>query len=530
MSEGLENTLSAYLGHEFQLRLMWQLLVEPEFAEKTIPNLAIEYFDDPNMKRMFVIMLEFHKEYEKVPNLQNQTIHQAINRFKTPNNYIEEETLFSTLRRIENWNERVINEQMLYDGDVIQKATIEFIKQQEYRKLGEFILDKVKSGEMKNKFILNNIEDKFLKISEIGNEDNTSEEVIENPEKALRKEFRETIPTGIEAIDTLTGGGLAKCERGIILASPGTGKTTLLTKIANTGYEVGKNVAQIIIEDNIDDIKRKHYAIWSKVPLSKLSDDDENKVAIDRVKKKIEMIKGKGRLVIQKFSEEGTTMIDIRNWIISYQKKHGMKFDLLILDYLDCIESHKRTADKNEAEFNVIKSFGALGTDLNIPAWTSIQGNRGSFNVELVEAFQMGGSVKRYEKAHFFMSIGKTPDQKEASLANIRIIKARFAKDGQTFKDCIFNNDTLDIRIEDQRYKNGGIINGVKRYDEKDLNELEEQRKRIVEKSSDLNIHNHINLHLDDQKVNNNTSILSEIENNNELMDYIKTARNEIKD
>ena len=76
--ENSENTLTSYLGPEFQLRLMWQLLVEPEFAEKTIPNLGIEYFDDPNLKRLYIIILEYFKEFEKVPNLQNQSIFQAI--------------------------------------------------------------------------------------------------------------------------------------------------------------------------------------------------------------------------------------------------------------------------------------------------------------------------------------------------------------------------------------------------------------------------------------------------------------------
>jgi hypothetical protein len=109
MAETTENTLTAYKGPEFQQRLMWQLLVEPEFAEKIIPDLAIEYFDDPNLKRLFIIILEYLKRYGKVPNLQSQSIQHAINEFKTPNNVIEEESLFAVIKRIELWNERIIN-------------------------------------------------------------------------------------------------------------------------------------------------------------------------------------------------------------------------------------------------------------------------------------------------------------------------------------------------------------------------------------------------------------------------------------
>lgn len=94
------------------------------------------------------------------------------------------------------------------------------------------------------------------------------------------------------------------------------------------------------------------------------------------------------------------------------------------------------------------------------------------FDTEFVEANQTGGSIKRVQKAHFFMSVGKTPEQKESNLASIRIIKARFAKDGQTFKDCTFNNDTMQIIIEDDRYPLR--TKGIKKYDSEDIDKLDD--------------------------------------------------------
>lgn len=479
MSENTENTLSAYLGHDFQIKLMWQLLVEPEFAEKVLPNLAIEYFDDPNLKRLYVIILEYYQEFGKVPNLQNQSIQQAINQYKTPNNSIEEESLFSVLKRVELWNERVLNKEMLHDGAAIQSSTNEFIKQQEYRKLGEHILEKTKNGEIRKKQTLGGIEDKIQKISHIGDDEDYGIEVIDGIDRALRKEFRQTIPTGVDVIDALTGGGLGKSEIGVILTPSGVGKTTLLTKIANTGYEIGKNVAQIVFEDTAEQIQRKHFTIWSGVPLSKMDIEEENAKANRIAHAKAEELKGKGHLIIKKFSQENTTMMDIRNWIIRYQKKWGYKFDLVVLDYLDCLESHKKTTDRTEAEFQIIKSFEAMAADFDIPAWTAIQTNRSGFDAEFVEAYQTGGSIKRIHKAHFFMSVAKTPDQKEANLANIRIIKARFAQDGQTFRDCIFNNDTMQIIIEDDRYKFSRVNKYTKHLDETDVENIEKQATKV---------------------------------------------------
>jgi len=479
MNENTENTFTAYLGAEFQQRLMWQLLVEPEFAEKTIPDLSVEYFDDPNLKRLFLIMIEFIKEYEKVPNLQNQSIHQAINSFKTPNNIIEEESLFSVVKRIELWNERVLNKSLLHDGDVIQKTTNTFIRQQEYRKLGEYIIDKTKNGDIKQKYILSEIEEKILKIGHIGDDEDYGTDATEGIDIALRKEFRETIPTGVGVLDTLTGGGLGKGEIGVILTPSGVGKTTLLTKIANTARDLDKNVAQIIFEDTPDQIKRKHCVIWANngvadkdlIGLSKIDDNVVNEYITNKVNKKVSELGNKGRLIIKKFSQENTTMKDIRNWMLKTEKKFGFKFDILVLDYLDCLDSHKKTSDRNEAELVIIKSFEALAGDFNIPAWTAVQSNRQGLDQELVEAQHQGGNIKRLQKAHFFMSVGKTPDQKEAHLANIRIIKARFAQDGQTFKDCIFNNDTMQIIIRDNRYVSYNYEDRMKLAD----NELKKQ-------------------------------------------------------
>ena len=489
MNEKTENTLTAYLGPDFQQRLMWQLLVEPEFAEKILPNLAVEYFDDPNMKRLFIIMLEYLSEYQKVPNLQNKSVHQAISEYKTPNNTIEEESLFGVIKRIELWNERIINKQMLYDGDAVQKAANFFIKQQEYRKLAEHVQGKVKDGGIRNKYTVAAIEERFTKISHIGEDDDDGELLTEGIDKALRKEFRETIPTGIGAIDELTGGGLGKGEIGVILAPSGVGKTTALTIIANTAYECEKNVAHIVFEDTKDQIKRKHYTIWANSALSRLNDDDENErvrgVVLDKVKK----MEGKGRLIVKRFSQEDTTMRDIRNWMTAHEKKWGFKFDMLVIDYLDCVESHKKSPDRTEAELTVVKGFEALASDFDIPAWTAIQSNRSGIGAEYVEAQQTGGSIKRMQKAHFFMSIAKTQAQQEANFANIRIIKARFAKDGQMFEDCVFNNDTIKIIIDDPRYRNSKSYKSLKQYDDDDVENIEKKLDAMNDKSSQAKLH-----------------------------------------
>jgi replicative DNA helicase len=478
-------TFSSYLGPEFQQHLMWQLLVEPEFAVKTIPQLNSMYFDDPSMKRLFIIITEYFNDYGKPPNLQNDTINLAINKYKSRNNILEEEMLFSVIKRIKNWNERILNRDIDHNGYIIQSETISFIKQQEYRKVGEYILSEVKNGGIREKTVLAKIEEKFQQVANIGDGDYYGTEVLEDIDNVLKREFRETIATGVVVLDGLTGGGLGKGEIGLILTPSGVGKTTLLTKIANEAYDDGKNVLQIIFEDTPEQIKRKHYAIWSDIALSKM-DEQFLEVKEKCIKYVTEDRKFKtGRLVIMPFSQENTTMMDIRNFITRYEKKYYTKFDIVVLDYLDCLEPNKKSVDRNEGELQIVKSFLALASDLNIPAWSAIQANRTGLESEFVEASQSGGNIKRLQKAHFYMSIAKPPTMREENVANIRIIKARFAKDGQTFKNSIFNNDTLQIIIDDSDYQHK-YSKGRKKYGDEEAIKLYEKTHKQSASQSDI--------------------------------------------
>jgi replicative DNA helicase len=450
MSEDV-NTLVGYLGPDFQQGLLWQIVTEPEYAEKIMPLLAVEYFDDPKAKRFFIVLTEFFNENGKPANLQNKSIELAIKKYCNPSDPLDEEYLNNILSKIILWNDRVINRDLLNNGDVLQKEGFNFIIQQEYRKLGEFIIEGVKTGKLKSKETINSIEEKIRKIGVIGDEEDNGIHVLENIDRALRKEFREPTPTGIYAIDQVTGNGLGKGEVGIVLSPSGVGKSTTLTKIANTAVDEGKNVLQIIFEDTEDQIRRKHFTIWSKISLDEI--DNNTELVKKRIHDHFNTGEKRGDLLIKKFNDDGTTILDVRRWIDRYQKKYNMKFDMIVLDYLDCLESHKKAVDQNQSELFIIKSFIAMAADYDIPCWSALQTNRTGLDAEWVETHMMGGNIKRLQKSHFVMSIAKTADQREGGeLANIKILKARFASDGQMFKNCIFNNKTMEIRITDPKW------------------------------------------------------------------------------
>lgn len=440
--DSLKNTLG-YLGPAFQLKVLWQILTVLDFGNEIVPNLHSQYFDVAIQKKFLSLIKKYLDANKKVPQLSNKSMLEAIN----ASNYseIEKEELHGTLKRIWLWDQETHSGNRDNDGEIVQRHVWLFVKQQEYKKLADKIYDKINKGSLEQNVF--EFEDTIKKISQLGVQHDFGKEIFDDIESALEKDFRNPIPTGIKVIDQAMLGGLGKEEMGIILAALGVGKTTILTKIANTAFEMEKNVLQIIFEDKVDEVRRKHYAIWSKIPLSQF--DERKDDVYTRVVEHQNKCKG-GKLVIKKMSQDDVTIPMIKNWILNYEKNFGMKFDMVVLDYIDCVESHKPTSgDDLKAELVVIKAFEAMAAEFKIPCWTAVQGNRSSISAEFVNTDQMGGSIKRAQKTHFMMSIARSQEQKQNNTANIQILKARFAKDGLIFENAIFNNDTLEIKCID---------------------------------------------------------------------------------
>jgi hypothetical protein len=255
----------------------------------------------------------------------------------------------------------------------------------------------------------------------------------------LSEDFRNPIATGLTGIDNLMGGGLSKGELGVILAAFGVGKTTIMTRMANTAYLMGKNVVQIFFEDNVKVIQRKHFTCFTGIGLSELGDrSEEVKEALPRFQNL------ENNLILKKMSSDGTTVTHIKQYLRKLISS-GIKPDIVFLDYIDCVQPTKVFKDEYSGEGNVMRQFETMLSELDIAGWTAVQGNRSSIGADLVEANMMGGSIKKGQIGHFILSVAKTLDQKEQGRATLAILKSRFGKDGVVFDDIVFDNGTLVI-------------------------------------------------------------------------------------
>jgi hypothetical protein len=154
----------------------------------------------------------------------------------------------------------------------------------------------------------------------------------------------------------------------------------------------------------------------------------------------------KGELLLKKMPSDSTTIPKIKQ-LIKKEMARGFKPDLVLIDYIDCVQPTKVFGDEWSGEGNVMRQFETMLSEMNLAGWAAVQTNRGGINTEFVDTDQIGGSIKKAQIGHFIVTVAKSALQRENDTANMAIVKSRFGKDGIQFHNCIFNNGTIDIQM-----------------------------------------------------------------------------------
>ena len=426
----MEERNFGYLGFSFHQSLIKAIIEDKKYGETIIDVLESKFFDNSSFKFIMENTKELYKAYNKIPDYN--TLAQKI--MAEGGNKDSSKVHVDTLEAIKN------NESQI---EYVKDTALNFCKQQNLKRELKSVQSIIESGEFE---AYNKIEEIIQKALQVGISNDETTDVFHDIDGALEQDFRHPLPTGIVGIDNLLKGGLGIGELGVVLAPTGTGKTTLLTKFANTAYNLGYNVVQIFFEDNPGNIKRKHYTIWSEIA------PDQQPEFKDMVKEKVEeaQTRSKGSLKLLKLASDNVTVSEIKNKIRK-MNSDGIKVDLLVLDYVDCISSDKSTnGEEWKGEGSVMRSLESMTGEFEMAIWTATQGNRESISSEVVTGDQMGGSIKKAQIAHVILSIGKTLEQKDHNLATLTLLKSRIGRDGVVFQNCKFNNEFLLIDTESQ--------------------------------------------------------------------------------
>ena len=417
-----------YLGNTFQIQLLNQIVVDKDFSSSILDVIESTYFDNKYFKILLQMIKEYYVKYESTPN------------FETLEQIIKSEVSQELVAKIVLDTLKQVKEAPFEGTQFVQEKALKFCKQQELQKAMDKAQKIITQGDFESYDKVEGLVREALQVGEI---EKGQTDIFSDLETVLDEDYRHPIPMGIPGIDKLLKGGLAKGEIGVILAPTGVGKTTILTKIANTAFNLGYNVLQVFFEDNPKIVQRKHFTIWTGIPPDELAKHKED--VMSKVTEIQETMQNK--LVLKKLASDTMTMNQLKNQVRK-MIADGNKLDMIMLDYIDCVLPESSSKDEWKAEGSVMRGFEAMCHELNLVGWTATQGNRSSISSEVVTTDQMGGSIKKAQVGHVIITVAKTLQQKEMNLATIAITKSRLGKDGVVFENCKFNNELLEIDTE----------------------------------------------------------------------------------
>lgn len=431
-----------YLGEDFQYKLVHTFMEDKEFFKDLNNIIDQNMFTDSILKMYVGIMKEYYEREEAVPSYTMMGI--ALN--EKAHNNIEKELYDATLNKILNTSSEGVD----YIRDLAEK----FFKQQNIVKTANSILKIAGNGDTSR---YDECVELLNEALNQGTKENFGNSVFDDLGETLSDDYRTAIPTGIGKVDEALEGGLGKGELGVIIGSSSFGKTSMTTAMASYAatYKCPQNnfngykVLQIVFEDRIKQIQRKHIGRITGIEAKDLSKPG----IIEKVREQLENYEDwdmlRNNLKIVRFPSGELTASHIQRYIKKLIN-NGFKPDLTIIDYFECLSHVGDSGHSNEyeKEGKTMRKLESMAGELDMALWIPTQGTKDSVNLELVTMDKAGGSFKKIQIAHIVVSIARTMEDIEANRATIALLKNRAGKSGKVFNNVEFNNGTCRISTD----------------------------------------------------------------------------------
>lgn len=433
---------------------------DDKFGKKILPHISPIHFSNPYAKSIVNFLKSYFKKYRKVPFYD--TLREFVSlKVKDAD---KKELIFEYIKEVETIP--------VDNPDWIEENVMNFISTKNIKLEFAKFEDDIRKG---NYAAIDELKNKIARAVVVASNEQQQAAVLAGDNSDLENARTVIIPTGVVDLDGAMNGGLALGELAVLVAGLKVGKTTFFSYIANNAALKGFKVLQIVYEDTVSQIKMKHRGKMSGFSLSDLyNKKNHTKLKKDNDKQLKKIRKNNGCLVIHKLDSTESTVDDIEKLIVdanevgvyfndtdTYEK---IKYDLVLIDYLDCIkaEDSNRYSDEWKGEGKILRKIEKLASiehGYGIAIWAATQGGRSSLNTDLVDASDVGGSIKKLQIAHFILSIAKSLEQRPKGRANVAILGSRIGRDGIQYKDCLFDNANMEISFGEEEFLSEKTVN-----------------------------------------------------------------------
>lgn len=222
----------------------------------------------------------------------------------------------------------------------------------------------------------------FSKLEKIFDE---ATKITENSGKGLwffnstdilfEESFDQKLTTGFTKLDHyLNDGGPSKKEVLCYAANTGVGKSIALVNSAVANIKKSQKILHFSLEMSDRKTAQRYASCFANIKIN------EHKKHRDSLTDKLSKIKSTyaGDLVIYEFPPDEISVNEIYQTTDSLQRLHNWKPDVIVIDYLECMLSRRKSDNENDylKQKNISTQIRGLAKNLDVLVLTATQTNR----------------------------------------------------------------------------------------------------------------------------------------------------------
>tara|TARA_R110002020_G_scaffold73742_8_gene189180 strand:- start:2212 stop:3594 length:1383 start_codon:yes stop_codon:yes gene_type:complete len=423
MTLKIDNPSFSKYGKSFQEKLAFLILDDRVFADRMLEVLDVEFLEFKHLQVFVQKIFAYKMKYGTQPS------HETMKTIVRSQLEDENEALQKQIR--EYFARALSDIRILDSAEFVKDTSLEFCRKQKLREA------MIKSSTLLQKCSFDEISVLINNALKAGADSDFGYDYIKDFEKRFELSTRETITTGWEKVDQITGGGGGRKELGVVIAPTGVGKSMVLVHLGATAVKAGMTVVHYTLELADTVIASRYDSCITGIRLNEVKERKKD------VKKTLDGLDG--TLIVKEYPTKTATTNTIRAHLEKL-KQQGINPDMIIVDYADLLRTLSARQEKREELESIYEDLRAIMQEYNCVGWTASQTNRTGLNQEIITMQAISEAFNKCFIADFIFSVSRTSEDKQTNGGRIYIAKNRNGADGIVYS-IFMDTANVDIKV-----------------------------------------------------------------------------------